>query len=270
MLTTRIVSAAVAIAILVPILVFGRVHGVAVLVAILSGVAVWELTRHIPCLKGTLPLVLNLALGVALVAALYVAPFVAVPAVLVGFPLLVLILHLFLYNVIETTVESSAFTILVLSYAVAPLGHAILLAKLDMGIAWVFFVLVVISLGDAGAYFAGKYCGKHHFSQRVSPGKTIEGLVGGLAGNLAGMAIMKLVIPELPSWWIMTQIALLLAVLGPIGDLCASAIKRRLDIKDFGSIMPGHGGILDRADSLIPAYPATYYFLVITGQSIPL
>jgi len=81
---------------------------------------------------------------------------------------------------------------------------------------------------------------------------------------------MKLAVPELPSLWILTQIAVLLAVLGPIGDLCASAIKRRLGIKDFGSIMPGHGGILDRADSLIPAFPATYYFLIITVQSIPL
>jgi phosphatidate cytidylyltransferase len=269
-LMTRLLTAAVAIAILVPTLVFGRMHGVAALVAVLSTIAVWELAGHIPCLRRGLPCAINLALGLAVVAAMYAVPFVAVPAVLVGLPLLVLILHLFLYNVIESTVESSAFTILVLSYTVVPLGHAILLAKLDMGIAWVFFVLVVICLGDAGAYFTGKYIGKHHFSQRVSPGKTIEGLVGGLAGNLAGMGIMKLAVPELPGWWMMTQIALMLAVLGPIGDLCASAIKRRLDIKDFGSIMPGHGGVLDRADSLIPAFPATYYFLIITGQSIPL
>jgi len=149
------------------------------------------------------------------------------------------------------------------------LAHAILLRRLDNGIPLVFLVLVMISLGDAGAYFTGKYCGKHRFSKRVSPGKTVEGLAGGLAGCLAGMLIMKLIAPDLPAMGILLRLTVLLAIAGPLGDLVASAIKRKLDIKDYGCIMPGHGGVLDRADALIPAFPITYYFLILSGVAVP-
>jgi len=270
MLKARILSAAVAVAILVPALVYGQVEGVACLVAALAGIALWELVRALKGLAGNRRQGVALGLGLALVASFYAVPFRAVPALLAGFPLLVILLHLFLYDFIENTIESSSLMVFALAYAIVPLSHAILLAKLDFGIAWVFFVLAVICLGDAGAYFAGKNYGKHHISRRVSPGKTLEGFLGGLAGNLAGMMALKLIVPGLPGWRGLFVLALILGVLGPLGDLCASAIKRRLEIKDFGAIMPGHGGILDRADSLIPAFPATYYFLVIGGYSIPL
>jgi phosphatidate cytidylyltransferase len=158
--------------------------------------------------------------------------------------------------------------IFVLAYVSIPLAHAILLRRLEFGIAWVFFVLVVICLGDAGAYFAGKYRGRHRFSANVSPSKTIEGLLGGVAGNFAGMLIIKLIFLDLAPWGTLARLTVLLAVAGPLGDLAASAIKRRLKIKDFGTIFPGHGGVLDRADSLIPAFPAAYYFLVLSGLAV--
>lgn len=268
MLRTRIISAAVAAAILIPVLVLGGVRATAVLVVLLAGLGVWELASQVPALKASPRKELALVLGVAVIVALYRLPVEAFPAVVVGLPLLVLLIHLFLYNVIENTVESASEMIFVLAYVTVPLGHAVLLARLDLGIAWVFFVLVVICLGDAGAYFAGNYCGKHRFSSQVSPKKTLEGLVGGVAGNYAGMLIMAVIVPGLPPLKALAQLTLLLAVAGPLGDLCASAIKRRLQIKDFGVIMPGHGGLLDRADSLIPAFPVTYYFLVLAGYSV--
>jgi phosphatidate cytidylyltransferase len=76
---------------------------------------------------------------------------------------------------------------------------------------------------------------------------------------------VKVAFPGLPSVWYLLVLTLVLAVAGPLGDLIASMIKRRLAIKDFGSIMPGHGGVLDRADSLILAFPATFYFLILVG-----
>ncbi len=268
MLRIRIISAAVAAAILVPALVLGGVRATAVLVLVLAGLGVWELSSQLPGLKASPRKELAVGLSVALIAALCWFPVQAVPAVVVWLPLLVLLIHLFLYNVIENTVESASGMIFVLGYVTVPLGHAVLLARLDLGIAWVLFVLVVICLGDAGAYFAGKYLGKHHFSSRVSPAKTVEGLAGGVAGNFVGMLIMEAIVPGLPPLKALVQLTLLLAVAGPLGDLCASAIKRRLQIKDFGVIMPGHGGLLDRADSLIPAFPATYYFLILAGYAV--
>ncbi len=269
MLLTRIITAAVAVAILFPALIWGQVEGLAVLVAVCSGIAVWELSRSLPGLKGFPRPQLTLLLGLAIVAAFYVFPYKAIPAVLVWFPLVVVLLHLLLYNVIDNTVESVGQMIFAPAYAVVPLGHAILLGRVEAGIVWVFFVLVVICLGDAGAYFAGKYTGKHRFSAKVSPNKTVEGLVGGVGGNFVGMLVMKLVQPDLPPVWVLAQLTLLLAIAGPFGDLCASAFKRRLAIKDFGTLMPGHGGIMDRADSLILAFPAAFYFLILSGNAIP-
>jgi phosphatidate cytidylyltransferase len=269
MLLTRIITAAVAVGILVPVLVLWRVAGLAALVAFFAGIAVWELSRSLPGLKSFPRQQLTVVLGLAIVGAFYVFPYKAVPAVLVWFPLIVVILHLLLYNVIENTVDSIGQMIFAPAYAVVPLGHALLLGKLESGIAWVFFVLVVICLGDAGAYFAGKYGGKHRFSPKVSPSKTLEGLVGGVAGNFVGMLIVKLVQPDLPSLSVLAQLTVLLAIAGPFGDLCASAVKRRLAIKDFGTLMPGHGGVMDRADSLILAFPTAFYFLILTGHAIP-
>jgi phosphatidate cytidylyltransferase len=269
MLVTRIISAAIAAAIIIPTVIWGGAPGVTVLVAICGGIAAWELARSFPSLKSFPRKETTLVLGLALVACFYALPYRALPAVLVGFPLVVLVLHLLLYNVVENTIDSVGSMTFVVAYAIVPLGHAILLSRLDMGIAWVFFVIVVICLGDAGAYFAGKYCGKHHFSAKVSPAKTIEGLAGGLVGSFVGMFLVKICAPGLPPVATLAKMTLLLAVMGPLGDLCASALKRRLQIKDFGAIMPGHGGIMDRADSLIFAFPAAFHYLVICVWSVP-
>ena len=269
MLRTRIISAAIAVGILVPILLWGGAAGVTLIVAACSGIAFFELARSLPGLRSRLSTWLTLVLGLAVIAAFYALPYRAVPAVIVSFPLVVVAVHLFLYNSIENTVDSASQMILVAAYVAVPLGHAILLARLDLGIAWVFYVLVVICLGDAGAYFAGKYLGKHRMSPNVSPSKTIEGLAGGIAGNFAGMFIMKGVVPGLLSIEPLAVATLLLALAGPLGDLIASSLKRRLAIKDFGAFMPGHGGVMDRADSLILAFPVLYYFLTLSQHAVP-
>ncbi len=270
MLRDRVKTAVIAIAILVPPLLWGGVVGVAFLVAIFGSVAVWELSRNLSSLKSS-PAAQFTVLGfLAIVACFHIFSIYGVVAAVVLLPLFILLLHLFLFNTLENTVDSSAQMIFVCAYVGVPLAHAILLRRLDNGVALVFLVLVAISLSDAGAYFAGKYYGRHRFSKRVSPGKTVEGLAGGLAGCLAGTLIMKVIVPDLPALGILVRLTVLLAIVGPLGDLVASAIKRKLDIKDYGSIMPGHGGVLDRADALIPAFPVTYYFLILSGVAVPL
>ncbi|MDQ7784273.1 MAG: phosphatidate cytidylyltransferase [Desulfomonilaceae bacterium] len=270
MLRDRVKTAVIAIAILVPPLLWGGVAGVTLLVAIFGGVAVWELTRSLTTIKSSPAVQLTVLIFLGVVAAFHLFSIYGVVAAVVLLPLFVLLLHLFLFDTLKQTVESSAQMIFVCVYVGVPLAHAILLRRLDDGVSLVFLVLVVISLGDAGAYFAGKYYGKHRFSKRISPGKTVEGLAGSLAGCLAGMLIMKLIAPNLPTLDVLLRLTVLLAIVGPLGDLAASAIKRKLDIKDYGSIMPGHGGVLDRADALIPAFPTTYYFLILSGIAVPL
>lgn len=265
MLRDRLITAAIAVAILVPILIFGGVEGVALLVLVCSAVAVSELSSHLSAFKEPVSRVFLFLVGFFILAGFYLAPIDKTLAVVVWYPLIILLLHLFLYNVIENTIDSVVQMIFVTAYIVVPLGHAILLGRVQMGTVWIFFVLVVVCLGDTGAYLMGKYLGKHRFSKRISPAKTIEGLLGGVIGNFTGMLIMKIVVPQLPSYHLLIPLTLIIAVVAPLGDLCASMIKRRLQIKDFGSILPGHGGIMDRADSLIFAFPVTYHIILLAG-----
>ena len=177
-----------------------------------------------------------------------------------------LILHVFLYKQITNTIDSACQIIFAVSYIMVSLSHAIMLRKLEMGLAWVVFVLVVTCLGDVGAYFAGRFLGKHQLAPTISPAKTIEGLGGAFAGALVGMVVIKLIFPDLPTCSVLIPLSLCIAAAGSLGDLGDSAIKRRLKIKYFGSIMPGHGGVMDRADSLILSFPTTFYFLLFSGH----
>lgn len=268
MLRDRVITAVIAIAIIVPIFVFGGVEGVVLLVGVFGGIALWELARSLPSLKSPPGKELTFVLGIAMVLAFYLCQPRALIGALVWFPLLVLVIHLFLYETIDRTVDSASQMIFAVLYVIVPLSHAILVRRLDLGVTWVLFIMLVICLGDAGAYFVGRAYGRRRFWEKVSPSKTVEGLGGGVAGNLLGMAVSKALFPELPALGILLALTLLLAIAGPLGDLIASAIKRRLAIKDYGSIMPGHGGVMDRADSLILAFPTTYYFLLLLTDSV--
>jgi len=122
-----------------------------------------------------------------------------------------------------------------------------------------FFFLVIFG-SDAGAYFAGRALGKHKLAPAISPGKTVEGLIGGIVAA-AGFAALSTwwFFPELPYKWSI-PLAIVLAVVGLLGDLCESAMKRGSNTKDAASILPGHGGLLDRLDSLLFGAPILYYF----------
>ena len=115
-------------------------------------------------------------------------------------------------------------------------------------------------VSDSGAYFVGRRIGKHKLAPVISPGKTVEGLAGGfLAAAASAAAATWLFFPELPYKWSI-PLACVLAVVGVLGDLVESAMKRGSKTKDAASILPGHGGFLDRLDSLLLGAPILYYF----------
>ncbi|MBV9214715.1 MAG: phosphatidate cytidylyltransferase [Acidobacteria bacterium] len=122
-----------------------------------------------------------------------------------------------------------------------------------------YFFTVIFS-SDIGAYFAGRALGKHKLAPAISPGKTVEGLIGGLLFAAGGAAIVTATFfKELPFQWAI-PLALVLATVGVLGDLAESAMKRGAGAKDAASILPGHGGFLDRLDSLLFGAPILYYF----------
>ena len=122
-----------------------------------------------------------------------------------------------------------------------------------------FFFLVMFG-SDTGAYFTGRAFGKHKLAPSISPGKTVEGLIGGIiiAGAFGALSTWWF-FPELPYAW-SVGLGCVLAVAGVLGDLAESALKRGAKTKDAASILPGHGGFLDRLDSLLFAAPILYYF----------
>ena len=140
------------------------------------------------------------------------------------------------------------------------LSHFFLLRNLEAGKSYVFFVLLVISLGDTSAYYGGRRWGRHKLAVRISPQKTVEGALFGLGGSLVGAWIARHYF--LPSWETsrFLGVGFFLGALGQIGDLSESLIKRSMGVKDSGGILPGHGGILDRVDGLMFAVPAMYYY----------
>jgi phosphatidate cytidylyltransferase len=122
------------------------------------------------------------------------------------------------------------------------------------------FFFIVIFTSDIGAYFTGKALGKHKLVPKISPGKTWEGLVGGIIGAVAAAALCSwMFFPEVP-FKFSIPLAALMAVVGVFGDLAESAIKRGAGAKDAATILPGHGGLLDRLDSLLFNAPILYYF----------
>jgi phosphatidate cytidylyltransferase len=121
-----------------------------------------------------------------------------------------------------------------------------------------FFIVIFVS--DIGAYFTGRAIGKHKLAPQISPGKTIEGLIGGLIAASAGAAVATATFFPQLKLQVSIPLAVVLSSVGVLGDLAESAMKRGAGAKDAASILPGHGGFLDRLDSLLFGAPVLYYF----------
>lgn len=144
------------------------------------------------------------------------------------------------------------------------------LRLLTYGGGLVLMPLVAAFMSDSAALFTGMACGKHKLAPKASPKKTVEGAVGGLAGGVLGMIVFRIVfffvtVEPLPIGWCMV-IGLVGAFMGQLGDLSFSIIKRQFGIKDYGRLLPGHGGVLDRFDSVIFAAPVVWMIAVSVGM----
>jgi phosphatidate cytidylyltransferase len=172
-------------------------------------------------------------------------------------------IYLFLPGRLEQRLNRLAWTLLGAVYLGYLLPHWVLLFRMPHGRAWVALVLLVIMMGDAAAYFVGRRFGMRKLAPEISPGKTIEGAFGYLAGSLAGGCLGAMfLVTELATVEVVI-LSGMLSVAGQIGDLFESLIKRVFGVKDSGTLLPGHGGLLDRLDSLIfPAVFATNYIRV--------
>lgn len=140
-------------------------------------------------------------------------------------------------------------------------GLAVRLLLQDRGAIWLFGLMAIVFTGDTFALFAGRFFGRHKLLVSVSPKKTIEGSIGGLVGSAAAGAILGVLYLNDRPLWALVLTALTTGAFAQVGDLFESLLKRVADVKDSGTLMPGHGGILDRLDGLLFAAPV-YYVLV--------
>ncbi len=127
----------------------------------------------------------------------------------------------------------------------------------------VVLVLLVAWVADTGGYFAGRFLGKTKLYEAVSPKKTWAGAWGGLAGSLVAVAVLKLVSADYLTWLDVVLIAIPGGILGQMGDLAESLIKRSVGVKDSGALLPGHGGLLDRIDAVLFIAPYVYTYLTL-------
>jgi CDP-diglyceride synthetase len=161
-----------------------------------------------------------------------------------------------------------AFTLLAFLYLPWSLGYVLLLRETpDPGLGlWTLSLPLVASFAtDTGAYFGGRFFGRHKLAPEISPGKTLEGSMGGILFSflalLAYTALVREVFPfGLLELWLFS---LLLSLAAQLGDLAESMLKRFAGVKDSGRFLPGHGGLLDRLDSLLFTFPLTYFLVVL-------
>lgn len=151
---------------------------------------------------------------------------------------------------------------------------ALLRRQGDAGVYLYGLIFIGAWMTDTGAYFVGVLFGKHKLIPEVSPKKTIEGAFGGILGCIAGFVLYGFIIQSVcdvkVNYIAMIVIAAVIAVVSQFGDLVASYIKREREIKDFGFIFPGHGGVLDRFDSIIAVAPSIYFITYFTANSFPI
>ncbi len=172
---------------------------------------------------------------------------------------------LYRFQHLENSFEYSCRLLFGLVYIGFLFSHLLLLRALPEGGLWIILLTAITAGSDTGAYFIGKALGKHKLCPYVSPNKTIEGAAGGLVTAILFSWLFGLwLLPSVNSFFILF-LAIPLTGAGIVGDLFESIIKRGTNTKDSGKILKGHGGILDRLDSLLFAGPILYYLLVLTG-----
>jgi phosphatidate cytidylyltransferase len=201
-----------------------------------------------------------LGLGAAVAVAASYGPGPWLTATLAGFVLVGMTWVLLLRPDLERGLSDFGLTAIGVLYVGLLLPHFIWLHRLDGGPGWVAFVIAVGMAGDTGGYFVGRSLGRRRLIPRVSPGKTVEGAVGILVGSVLGGVFANLLFLRGRAWSEIVLLALVMGVIGQFGDLSESVMKRSFGAKESGWIFPGHGGVLDRIDSLLFPVSFVYYY----------
>lgn len=257
----RIISAFFAV-ILLFIILFSNRYVFDIAVAIISSMAIFEVLSALKLKEYKIMTSIALLMPFALLLTFYIARdgiFAVVYLFIAAFLLTMLFDHS------RYTFNTAAMFIAVSLMISLMFIHASFIRSMDNGLLNIWIALLGCWITDSCAYFAGYAFGKHKLAPTISPKKTIEGSIGGILGVIAILTAYALVVANINNISVnvfyIVILGLICGIISQLGDLCASIIKRENNVKDFGNIMPGHGGVMDRFDSFIFVVPVVYYFL---------
>jgi len=279
MLGARIVTALVLVALLVPVLFFAPAK-VASLVALgIMALANWEWTRLLGWSNARSAVGAVAFAIVALVADTYLGAPVIRGVMLVAVGFWCVLVPWWFSAGLPARWWAARWPLIALGWFVLAAAWWAIDAALQRGPVYLLSILLIVWASDVAAYFAGRTWGRHKLAPSISPGKTWEGVVGAMVGVLALSALfvasagkvsaptfVTLVHAQTP-WPVLIAVLIALVALGIIGDLFESLLKRRAGVKDSSHLLPGHGGVFDRVDALLPVLPAALLIeWIITGH----
>lgn len=260
----RIVTAIIAAAVFLPIVMYGGLPFI-ILTYLIASIGLYELLKMRNINLFTLPGFLSLfILWILLLPEQYQSVLLDLnySKVELSFVAILLFLTYTVATKNRFTFEDVAFSVLGTIYV--GLGFFYFIETREAGPTYIFYSLFIIWATDSGAYFIGKALGKRKLWPEISPNKTVEGSIGGVACALIVAILFSLLTNIDASLLQLLVITLVLSVFGQIGDLVESALKRHYQVKDSGNILPGHGGILDRFDSLLFVWPLISFLNLIS------
>ena len=261
MLKKRVITALWGIPLLIAIIWFSGEPGFTILVAIWGVLAIFEFYQMVTAAKvppltyfgliWTLLFILSPHFDYNLLAPLLLASAVILP-----------LIWLLLRRQKEEALTSWTWTIAGILYIGWLLSYLVALRGVDAGRDWIFFALFTTFGSDTSAFFCGQALGRHKLAPHISPGKTWEGAIAGVFGAII-VSLLLATILDLPlSYGQAILLGLLVSIFGQLGDLIESLFKRKMGVKDSGKLLPGHGGVLDRIDSIVFAGIVVYYYLI--------
>lgn len=255
----RIITGVIAAALFIPIVFYGGVP-FTILVYALASVGLYELIRMNKLTVISMPTVLAaLLLWTILVPSNVTGVFetIGLTKVEITFVIVLLLLSYTVLSKNTFTFDNAAFLLMATTYVA--MGFFYLNETRLAGIQYVFYALFVIWATDSGAYFIGKAIGKRKLWPEISPNKTIEGSIGGILCGIVVALVYNVFLPVQSNISVLIAVTIAISVFGQIGDLVESAFKRHYGVKDSGTILPGHGGILDRTDSWLFVLPLLHF-----------
>lgn len=267
-LIPRFITAVVALPALIALALLAPHWGFFILVLVAGAISIWEFCGITFADEHPPGRIYAVVMGLGLMSILYFAEYLMVPA-LIGATVLTFLFYLFFFRDQTRVTHHIGATITAMLYGGLLLVFVAMTGR-DLGDAgglWILMILALVWGSDTGAYFAGNALGSHKLYEAVSPNKSIEGAIGGLLSTIAFAfgfdALFTVLFTD--TWVSMTPLQVLALaipanILGQTGDLAESLVKRAHDVDDSGTIIYGHGGILDRIDALFFAAPWVYYF----------